>query len=138
VVVQKQVGQTMVQLPQVRQREATSSQCGDSRLAASISGRPSVRIVRPMRVAASATAPTACRTVASSAGRRGRSASTSAPAGVPARTRNRWTSPSTSSVMARSKPDSVPGPVPIEVQKQVAPGSVHSTAMTRLPSRRLE
>ena len=39
-VVQKQVGQTIVQFPQVRQRSATSSQRGWSRLAASSSWKP--------------------------------------------------------------------------------------------------
>ena len=93
-------------------------------------------MVRPIWSAASFTAVLARRIVASSAARLGTSASTSAPAGVPARTTKRWPPQSVSSVMARSNPDSAPGPPPIEVQKQVAPGSVHSTAMMNAPSRR--
>ena len=96
-----------------------------------------VGIVRPIRFGRLGhRAVTACRIVASSAARLGTSASTSAPAAVPARTRKRWPRASTSSVIARSNPDSAPGPQPIDVQKQVAPGSVHSTAMMNAPSRR--
>ena len=46
--VQKQVGHTIVQLPQVRQRSATSSQRGCSRLASSSSRTSSERMCRPM------------------------------------------------------------------------------------------
>ena len=56
VVVQKQVGQTIVQLPQVRQRLATSSQRGDSRLSRSSARRSTSGISRPIRSAAASTA----------------------------------------------------------------------------------
>jgi ferredoxin len=51
-VVQKQVGQTMVQLPQLRQRSATSSQRLCSRLRISRSRTSSDRISRPIDAAA--------------------------------------------------------------------------------------
>ena len=79
----------MVQLPQVRQREATSSQCGDSRLSASSWGRP-WRHGAAHLVGRPGDRRAARRIVASSAARLGTSASTSAPAGVPTRTRKRW------------------------------------------------
>ena len=45
-------------------------------------------------------------------------------------------SPSRISVSAMSKPDSARGPVPIETQKHVPPGSKQLTATTNAPSRR--
>ncbi len=44
---------------------------------------------------------------------------------------------SISSVSARSKPGPACGPVPIEVQKQVSPGSVQFTAIMNASERRL-
>ena len=58
--VQKQVGQTWVQLPQDRQREATSSQRLCCRLFSSSSRTSSERISRPMLAAVCATAAAAC------------------------------------------------------------------------------
>ena len=75
--VQKQVGQTMVQLPQVRQRSATSSQRGCSRLAAAArAGRPSAS-AGPSRRPCAAT--TASRRVQVAVRRRARAAAPPAP-----------------------------------------------------------
>ena len=52
VLVQKHVGHTMVQLPHVRQRLATSSQCGDSRDCTRSCRRSASGICRPIRWAA--------------------------------------------------------------------------------------
>src|SRR5450759_259326 len=51
--VQKQVGQTRVQFVHARQRDATSSQCGDSTFAYSRYLSPSVWSARPIRPDAS-------------------------------------------------------------------------------------
>src|SRR3989338_5774611 len=65
---QKQVGQTMVQLPQDRQRSAILSQCGLARLPSMISlALPG--ILRSMAAAALATALAAALRSASAAGR---------------------------------------------------------------------
>ena len=88
------------------------------------------RVADPSRAAA--TAARAADRRSSSAGARSSRASSRSPAGVPART----TKPSSSSVIARSKPAVTSGPVPIEVQKHVSAGVTHSTAMTRAAARR--
>ena len=85
--VQKQVGQTMVQLPQVRQRSATSSQRGCSRLRRRSSCRSSACISRPMLAAVRATTASAAATSSRVAARCGSSARTARPASVAASTR---------------------------------------------------
>ena len=135
-VVQKQVGQTMVQLPQVRQRAATSSQRLCSRLPSSRSCRSSARICRPMLAAVRATTAggavdvrrrrRAMRQARQQSRRRGRCR---LPAGI------RAARPAIS-VSARSKPASTFGPVFIEAQKQVPPAWPQFTATMKTPSRR--
>ena len=70
---QKQVGHTIVQFPQVRQRSATSSQRGCSRLSASRSRRSPASISRPIRSAAPSIARSAASTSLRAAARAGSS-----------------------------------------------------------------
>ena len=85
-VVQKQVGQTIVQLPQDRQRAATSSQRAASWLPASRSRRSPSGSARLIFVAAAATAAAASSTRSTGAGSVGSCVSNSSPAGVPTST----------------------------------------------------
>ncbi len=135
-VVQKQVGQTMVQLPQVRQRDATSFQRSAANVSRISTCRSTAGMVRPMRPAASVTRSCAAARVVSSAGRRGSSASTDSPSALPARARKRCPSSSSTSVSTRSYPGPAAGPASMDAQKHVAPGSVHSTATRKARSRR--
>ncbi len=91
-VVQKHVGHTSVQLPQVRQRSATSSQRGCSRLRCSSSASPAVSSERPICDAARSTARAAASWSRGSAGRAGSSSATCAPRSLPTSTRKRWPS----------------------------------------------
>ena len=119
--VQKQVGQTIVQLPQVRQRSATSSQRGCSRLAV----QQLAHIVGPHLPAHVAFGPRG-RVGRERAVPRRRPARAAPGAAAPRRARCRprpgihARSPS-SSVSARSKPASAFGPVFIDTQKHVPP-----------------
>ena len=79
-VLQKHVGQTIVQLPQLRQRSATSSQRGCSALPTSRSRMPSVSRRRPIEAAVRSVCSPASRRSPAAAGRAGSSASTSLPA----------------------------------------------------------
>ncbi len=130
--VQKQVGQTSVQLVQPRQRSATAAQPGCS----GFSARPAWAFDMSSGVPIARRAPATTSAAASSAdgsatGRSSESMSAD-PAGEPVRT----TYPSSSSVSATSKPEVASGPVPIEVQKQVEVGVAHSTATTKVAARR--
>jgi hypothetical protein len=89
VLVQKQVGQTIVQLPQVRQRLATSFQCGDSRFSRSRFGRSTSGMARPMDCSAAVTASAASATSAGVATWCGTSAMIRAPAGLATSTTKR-------------------------------------------------
>ena len=131
--VQKQVGQTIVQLAQARQRSATSAQRGLSSLSMSRSRSPSAATASsPIAARVAATAPEAAAICAAVARGPGRRASSRSPAGEPEAT----TKPSSTSVRTRSWPERTSGPVPIEAQKQLAPARVHSTATTIADSRR--
>ena len=132
--VQKQVGQTIVQLPQVRQRSATSSQRGCSRLASSSSRTSSERMCRPMLPAASRHHGVGRALGRASPRPRGAawSRAVAAPRSLPTSTRNSCSSPS-SSVSARSKPAFAFGPVSIETQKQVPPAWPQFTATMNAP-----
>ena len=57
--------------------------------------------------------------------------------GITGLARNWWLSPSSSSVSARSKPESAFGPVPIETQKQVPPACAQLTATMKASCRRI-
>ena len=135
-VVQKHVGHTEVQFPQVRQRSATSSQRGCSRFAWSSSRRSPASISRPICPAARSAAASGAPVSASVASRLGSSARTSAPSSLPTSTVKRCPSPSSTSVSARSKPWVHRGPVPIDTQKQVPPAWPQLTATTNAPRRR--
>ncbi len=127
--VQKQVGQTIVQFVQARQRSATSFHRGLAALVYSRSRRSSVRIVRPIRATAPATTASAAAKSVGVAGAGASSARSSSPAGVPVSTRNRWGS--SSSVSVRSAPGPGFGPVPIEAQKHVPAGLAQVTAIRK-------
>ena len=98
-----------MQLPQLRHRDATSSQRAAPWLAAISSRRPAVGIgaAHPLRRPGDGGPRPS--TAASPAGTCGTPASTSAPAAVPTSTRKRCRSPATSSVSARSYPGPAPG-----------------------------
>ena len=95
---QKQVGQTIVQLAQDRQRSAIWAHRGLSNWASSRSCRPAIGTGSPIAAATSSTASVAVDTWMGSAARTGSRATRSPPSGVPTRTTN----PSSSSVRARS------------------------------------
>ena len=101
-VVQKQVGQTIVQFAQVRHRLATSSQCGDSTDARISAGRSTAGISRPIRCAAPLTSARAASCSAADALRCGTPARMRAPSAVPASARNQCPESSMRSVSARS------------------------------------
>ena len=84
---QKHVGHTMVQLPQVRQRLATCDQCGDSRESTSSARRSVSGIARPIIVAARAISASAAAHSPAPAGRLGTPARICAPASLPTSTR---------------------------------------------------
>jgi hypothetical protein len=131
--VQKQVGHTSVQFAQARQRSAIFAHCGSSRRAINRPGSPSTATGSPIASRTAATAARPSPTRSSPAGVSGRRSNSARPAGVAARTRN----PSSSSVRTRSASSpGISGPVPIDVQKQVAPATVHSTATTSAARRR--
>ena len=135
---QKQVGQASVQLPQLRHLDATSSQRAAPWLSAISSRRPVCGhgAAHPLRRPGDG-GPGALDGAVAGRGTCGTPASTAAPAGVPMSTMNECRSPSASSVSARSYPGPAAGPVPMDVQKQVSPGSVQFTATmsTPLPAR---
>ncbi len=128
--VQKQVGQTMVQLAQVRQRSATSSQRGCSRLRASSSCRSSARMAAAHAGAPSA-ATTASALAISSLRRRAmrqRRRAPPCPPPSPASTRKdagRVDELGQREIETRRRPS---GPCSIETQKQVPPASPQLTA----------
>jgi hypothetical protein len=131
-VVQKQVGHASVQLPQARQRprRPPSARCRAS-AAAPRRGR-GCRACGPCgrRLAQPAVG------LGDLVVARGPAAELGEHLGRRARCRPRAgrrapRPPATSSVSARSKPPSALGPVPIEAQKQVPPGSVQCTATTK-------
>ena len=127
--VQKQVGQTMVQLPQVRQRSATSSQRGCSRLRSRSSRRSSARICRPIEAAVRATTDRGGRRFSRSvAARCGSSASTSRPTSEPASSDEALAAVDELGRARGRSRHSAFGPVFIETQKQVPPASPQLTA----------
>ena len=135
---QKHVGQTIVQLPQVRQRSATSSQRGCSRLLASRSRRSSASIVPPHPLAPrrSTDAAAALEVGLDRGARRQLGEHLGAALACPASTRKPVLAVEDlgqREVVARPRPS---GPVPIETQKHVPPGSKQFTATTNAPSRR--
>ena len=130
--VQKQVGQTSVQLVQARQRSATAAQpgCSGGGLQTLVHVRHVERRAHRRARAGDHARPRRRARTHRRAGRSSESMS-AAPAGEPTRT----TKPSSSSVSARSKSSLTSGPVPIEVQKQVEVGVAHSTATTNVAAR---
>ena len=135
-VLQKHVGQTSVQLPQLRQRSATSSQRGCSAFACSRSRMSVTSSVRPIDARARSAAASGARRSSPSASRCSSAASTSAPRSLPTSTTKRWPSSSSSSVSARSKPAVTRGPVSIEAQKHVPPARPQLTATKKASRRR--
>ena len=120
--VQKHVGQTRVQFPQLRHRSAVAAKRGCSTLRASRSRRSNDSTLRPISAIASCVTRSAASTSSAVAG--SRHAGPRAPRRrdrSPSRRRTGARSP-TSSVSARSNPLSARGPVPIEAQKHVPPG----------------
>ena len=129
-VVQKQVGQAIVQLPHDRHRVAISSQRGWSAWRGSHSAIPSGSSERPIDASATAIRRSASPISSGPAGVDGTSVRRSAPFGVPASATYRGAS-SPISVRATSKPRLALGPAPTEAQKQVPAGAVHETATMR-------
>ena len=134
VVVQKQVGQTIVQLPQVRQRSATSSQRSDSRLSRSSAARSGSGICRPIRPAAARTASAGLGALRRRpAGGRSRPSTRAAFLGADV---GDETVPGVVDPLGQRQVVAGPGlgPVPIEAQKQTPPGSVQPAATTNRPA----
>ena len=129
--VQKQVGQTRVQLAQ---RQAALGDLGPARMveraARAVRSRPVGRhpIARRAPATTSAAASAARRLGGCELERR----DNAAPAGDPVRT----TKPVVELGRRHVEPVVASGPVPIEVQKQVDVGVAHSTATTRADARR--
>ena len=126
---QKQVGHTIVQLPQVRQRLATSFQCGDSRESTSSLRRSTVGHLpahlrcgsaRPRR-----RRPRSRRARPAGAGRA--SAPRRRPRCRPRRGRSASVAVEAFGQRPGRSPDPQAGPVPIEAQKHSPPGSVQLT-----------
>jgi hypothetical protein len=128
-VVQKQVGQTMVQLPQVRHRADSWSQTGLSRLRANISCKPAVSRDLPICPLAFSEISFAVLISKIPAFVHGIFFRSSAPVFEAASVTKQCLSPSMTSVRARSNPAVAFGPLPIDAQKHVAPAFPQFTAI---------